>query len=369
MYRSSSEETKGRDFEAKYIGSNEMEGRKVMPKSIDVHNHLYPKAWMDYLEQRTQPPRMVRTGEVTASFYVGETVLATIRLPGHYDPEARIRDLDAFGIDVQILSSTIPTFEFLPPREAADWAKKFNDSFAEICQRYPGRFYFYATLSYQDIDTAQKELERAHIELGAKGLLIFSNINGKPLSSAEFHPIYALAEKYGLPMFIHPTRPLIADVLQQDRNFGAITTGVYGYTLDTSLAVMGLILYGVLEKFPGLKVIHSHTGGVIPYLSGRMEELYGLSVTKKPEFWLPHAPSEYYRRQVFPDSVSTFLPAVRCCLDYVGPDHMLLGTDYAHRMGIWDRAVGLIEQLGVSEEDKSKILHKNAARLFKLGLA
>ncbi len=339
-----------------------------MTRSIDVHNHLYPKVWMDFLEQRADSPRMVRTGESTASFYVGDTVLATIRLAGHYDPEARVRDLDRFGIDAQVLSSTIPGIDFLPAREAADWARRFNDYFAEVCRTYPGRFYFYATLSYQDIDEAQRELERAKRELGAKGLLIYSNINGKPLASPEFYPIYAMAEKYDLPMFIHPARPLIADVLQQDKNFGAVTTGVFGYTLDTSLAVVGLIWYGVLEKFAGLRIIHAHTGGVVPYLAGRMEELYSLSVTRtrKPEFELPRTSSDYYRRQVYPDSVSTFLPAVRCCLDYVGGEHLLLGTDYAHRMGTWDRAVGLIKELALPEVDTNNILGENAARLFKI---
>jgi aminocarboxymuconate-semialdehyde decarboxylase len=323
---------------------------------------------MDFLEKRTESPKMVRTGEVTASFYVGDTVLATIRLPGHYDPEARIRDLDTFGIDAQIISSTIPGIDFLPPREAADWARRFNDYFAEVCQNHRGRFYFYATLSYQDIDEAQKELERATLELGAKGLLIYSNINGKSLVSPEFYPIYALAEKYSLPIFIHPARPLVADVLQQDKNFGAVTTGVFGYTLDTSLAVVSLIWHGVLEKCPGLCVVHAHTGGVVPYLAGRMEELYSLSVTRtrRSEFELPYTPSEYYRRQVYPDSVSTFLPAVRCCIEYVGTRHVLLGTDYAHRMGTWDRAVGLVKELGLSEVDTNDILGDNAARLFKV---
>ena len=341
-----------------------------MIRTVDVHNHLYPKMWMDFLEKRTDSPRMVRTADGTRSFYFGKTIFATIRFAGHYDPAARIEDLDRCGLDCQVLSSTIPSIDFLPPREAADWASRLNDYFAEVCRTYPGRFYAYATLSYQDIDKAQKELERAYKELNAKGVLIFSNINGKPLASPEFHPIYAMAEEYGLPLFVHPTVPLINDVLKQDKHFGGLASAVFGYTLDTSLAVLGLIWNGVLEKFPGLTIIHSHTGGVVPYLSGRMEELWRLQLPseKTAGFELPHTPSDYYKNQVYPDSVSTFLPAVRCCLEYVGAKHMLLGTDYAHRMGIWDQAVGLIKELGLSEADTDSILGENAAKLFKLDI-
>ena len=97
-----------------------------------------------------------------------------------------------------------------------------------------------------------------------------------------------------------------------------------------------------------------------------MEESWNLAPSRKPEFDLPQTPSEYYQQQVYPDTVSPFVPAVRCCLEFVGTEHMLLGTDYAHVMGIWDRAVGLVKELGLSEEDTSNILGGNAARLFKL---
>jgi len=340
----------------------------VMVRTIDVHNHLYPKDWIDYLEKRTESPRLEWRGQNSAIFYSKDTVIATIRFPGHYNPAARVEDLDKFGIDTQILSFTMPNIDFLPVDKEVYWAKKINDYYAEVCQKYRGRFYAYATLPYQDVDKAQLELERAYKDLGMKGILIFSTIKGRSIASPQFHPVYAMAEKYELPVFIHPAVPLIEDILRQDKYFGHMKNGIFGYTLDTSLAVIDLIWNGVLEKFPRLSIIHAHTGGTVPYLSGRMEELWRLNPMKKPEFELPHTPSEYYQRQVYPDSVSTFLPAVRCCLEYVGSSHMLLGTDYAHIMGIWDRAVGLVKELGLLEEDTNNILGDNAAKLFKLDL-
>lgn len=85
-----------------------------------------------------------------------------------------------------------------------------------------------------------------------------------------------------------------------------------------------------------------------------------------PKFELPRTPSDYYKARVYPDSVSTYLPAIRCCLEYVGSNHMLLGTDYANRMGTWDRAVGLVKEFGLSEVDTNLILGDNAARLFQI---
>jgi aminocarboxymuconate-semialdehyde decarboxylase len=337
-----------------------------MVMAIDVHNHFYPKKWLDYLEKRTESPRLEWKGPDSALFYSKNTVIASIRFPGHYDPEARIEDLAKFGIDIQILSFTMPTLDFLPAKQEIDWARRINDSFADVCQKFPGRFYSFTTLPFQDMDAAQKELERAYKELSMRGLLMFSNIQGRSIASPEFHPIYAMAEQYELPIFIHPAVPLIEDILCRDKIFGSVASGVYGYTLDTSLAVMSLIWYGVLEKFPSLRLIHSHTGGVVPYLAGRLEELWRLNPIKKPEYELPLTPNDYYRRQVYPDSVTTFLPAVRCCLEYVGSEHMVLGTDYAHRMGTWDRAVGLVKELGLSERDTNNILGDNAAKLFKI---
>lgn len=188
-----------------------------MIKTIDVHNHLYPKEWMSYLEKRTESPRMERAGTTSWIFRSENAPVAHISRAGHYDPEARIDEMDKYGIDVQILSLTTPSVELVPANEGVTWARKINDYLASVCQKYPNRFYAYATLPYQNMDEAVKELERAHKNLGVKGIIMFSNINGRSIASPEFHPIYAKAEEYELPILIHPGLPLTVDIMKKAR--------------------------------------------------------------------------------------------------------------------------------------------------------
>lgn len=331
-----------------------------MTKVVDVHNHWFPPEWIAYLENRKGSPRMERKGGQML-FYAQGQRCSRISKPGHYDLATRVSDLDRCGIDTQLLSLTIPGVEELPLDEGVAWARKINDHFADACRSYPGRFYAYAHLPYQDVGEALKELERAFKELGVKGITIYSNINFKPLCSEEFEPIYAKAAEYHLPIFVHPAVPFCNEDMKKHH----LNPGLYGFTTETSAAIMSLIWTGMMEKYPGLTIIHSHLGGVVPYLARRMEdswrahnEEFGLALKKSP--------TEYYRTQVYPDSMSGYLPAMRCCLDFVGPRHICLGTDYAHGIGNWDQAIAVIKELGLSEEETNGILGGNAARICGL---
>jgi aminocarboxymuconate-semialdehyde decarboxylase len=330
-------------------------------KVIDVHNHLYPKEWMTYLEGRAGSPTMVRTGPTSMVFYYEGVRLATVNRAGHYDPEPRVKDLDEYGIDVQIVSLTTPSVELIPAAEGVVWAKKVNDHFAAMCERYKGRFYAYATLPYQDIKESLKELDRACRQLGAKGVTMFSNIAGKPIYTPEFLPIYEAAEAYELPVFIHPAPPITTEVMKRVQ----MPLPLFGFILDTTMAVTGLIFQGIFEKFPKLRIIHAHLGGDFPYLAGRVNDSFK-SYSKDYGLSLPQLPSEYYRKNVYVDAISFHLPAMKCALEYLGPDHILIGTDYAHPIGGPERVVGFVKDLNLSQEDYEKILWKNAVRLFKL---
>ena len=126
-----------------------------------------------------------------------------------------------------------------------------------------------------------------------------------------------------------------------------------------------MIFHGILESFPQLKIIHAHLGGVFPYLVGRIDDSFK-SYSKDHGFSLQQLPSEYYKKNVYVDAISFHLPAMKCALEFLGPDHILMGTDYAHPIGGPERVVGFIKDLGLPEEDTEKILRKNAVKLFKL---
>jgi len=332
-------------------------------KVIDVHNHLYPKEWMAFLEGRAGSPTMVRTGPTSMIFYYEGVRLATVSNPGHYDPEPRMKDLDKYGIDIQIISLTTPSVELIPAAEGVMWAKRVNDYYAEVCEKYKGRLYPMATLPYQDIKESVKEMERARRDLGARGITLFSSIREKPIYSPEMLPIYEAAEAYDMPVFIHPAPPLTTEVMKRVQ----MPLPLFGFILDTTMAVTGLIFQGILERYPKLKIIHAHLGGVFPYLVGRIDDSFR-SYAKDYGLSLPLPPSEYYRRNVFVDAISFHLPAMKCALEFLGPDHILVGTDYAHPIGGPERVIDCIKDLGLPAETEEKILWKNAAQLFKLTL-
>ncbi len=340
-----------------------MTAKKV--KVIDVHNHLYPREWLNFLVKKG------KIGPLTIEcktpnhflFYYGGSRLGTIIRPGHCEPEPRLKDMDEYGIDIQIVGLTAPGVEIIPRSDAILWAKKINDHLSSMCQNYKGRFYALASLPYQDVKESLEELERAYKELGVKGIMMFSNINGKPIYSKEFLPIYEAAENYDLPIFIHPAPPLTTKVMSKIN----MPLPLYGFILDTTMAVTGLIFEGILERFPKLKIIHAHLGGVFPYLVGRIDDCYK-AYSKDYGFSLKGLPTEYYRRNIYVDAISFHLPAMKCALEYLGPEHILVGTDYAHPIGGPDRIIGFIKDLRLPKGDYERILWRNAAQLFKLDL-
>ena len=330
-------------------------------KVIDVHNHLYPKEWMAFLDGRAGSPTMVRTGPTSMIFYHEGARLATVSNPGHYDPEPRMKDLDRYGIDIQIISLTTPSVELIPVAEGVVWAKKVNDYFAQVCEKYKGRLYPMATLPYQDVKESVKEMERARKDLGARGITLFSSIRDKPIYSPELLPIYEAAEAYDMPIFIHPAPPLATEVMKRVQ----MPLPLFGFILDTTMAVTGLIFQGILERYPRLKIMHAHLGGVFPYLVGRINDSFK-SYAKDYGLSLPLPPSEYYRRNVYVDTISFHLPAMKCAFEFLGADHILLGTDYAHPIGGPERIVESVKALRLPAGDEEKIFWKNATLIFKL---
>jgi aminocarboxymuconate-semialdehyde decarboxylase len=330
-----------------------------MSRVIDIHTTFYPDSWLEYLQTRQKSPMAKRNGDTLALSIAG-TTLAYVNHTGFYDPVTRLKNMDQAGVDAQILALSIPSVELLEPEEGIIWSRNINNALAEVCWRHPGRFYFHATLPYQSPEAAVIELERAYRELGAKGVMLFSNINGKSVALPEFYPIYAKAAEYGLPINIHPTLPLTQPVMDQYN----LPSSLYGFLLDTTMAVTALIWQGVLEQFPELVLVHSHLGGLFPYTVGRMERNWN-SFSNRKGLHLKKRPSEYYRSQVYVDSISQFAPAMKACLEFMGPDHICFGTDYAH-IGSLSDARKWIDAFGLSQEGRDMILGGNAARIYNL---
>ncbi|OGC76321.1 MAG: hypothetical protein A2Z27_03460 [candidate division Zixibacteria bacterium RBG_16_50_21] len=333
-------------------------------KVIDIHTHTYTREWLDYMSRRTEEPVFEWTGPTAGVFKVSGVITGHVDHAGDYDMQTRIKDLDKYGIDTQILTHTCPGVAEIPSAEGVKWASKINDILAGYCQKWSGRFLFMATLPLQNIDASLREMERAYQDLGAIGIQIFSNINGILASSQDFHPIYEQAAAYRLPVQVHPShKPLTAEVMKAAR----LPLQLYGFTMETTMVITSLIFQGVFEKLPSLKVHHCHLGGMMPYMMGRVDNAFK-RFAREWDIELPKPPSRYYENQVYLDILSLHVPAMKCALETVGTAHLLFGTDYPHRAsGTPEENFDALERMGLSQQEKGKIFEKNAADLFNLG--
>ena len=335
-------------------------------RTVDAHNHWYPPDYLEYLVSRTEPPYARQTGPNSYVCYApGKVIVAHIDRPGHFNLKARIEDLDAAGLDTQVMSVTIPGPEMLPAKEGVYWAKRINDQLADAARDYPGRFYVAASLPFQAPDEAAKELERSYKDLGAKSTQVFSNINGEPLFLPKFDQLFALWNEWEMPVLLHPTVPWTAELMNMLR----IPYQLYGYTFDTSVSMISLIFNGVFQKYPNLKMIHGHLGGVVPYLVERLRASWK-GYAKEWGLELDESPDVTYARQVWPDTTSFYEPAMKCALEWVGVEHLIVGTDYAHRVGDPEGAIKSINDLGAAlslpQAEIDAMLGRNAEELFKL---
>jgi len=315
---------------------------------------VFPEAYADILKRNPQSPQATGDDGTYVVTY-GDVQKFTLRLD-RYAPERKIRDMDSAGIDVSVLSVNMPGPERLAPALAVEGARVCNNYLAEVCSRYPGRFVGLASLPLQDIPAAILELDRAIDELDLRGLVLFSHINGRPVDAPEFEPFYAHAETRGVPLILHPTVPTWGETI---KDYSMIP--MLGLMVDTSIAMLRLILGGVLERHPRLQIVHPHAGGVLPYLMGRVEEQ--TQVKGRGREHISKSPAEYYRH-VYLDLVSPSKLAIRYAYDFAGPDRLLFASDHPW-VGI-DTMLNLVKQLDVPESDLAKILGLNASTLFNI---
>ena len=266
--------------------------------------------------------------------------------------------MDRNDIDMQVLTLTTPGVERETPERGIRLAKLTNDGFAEIIEKYPDRFTALATLPLQDPDAAVEELVRSVKDLGLKGAMLLSNVNGKPLDDEAFLPVYEKAVKLDVPMYIHPTSP-INDKSMEDLRL----VPMIGFGIDTSLSVIRLVLSGVMKKLPKFKLVASHVGGIFPFLRGRIETCFNAYPECKVHIQEP--PSTFLKR-VWMDSIIYDNNVLMSALAFSGIEKMMLGTDHPHQIGDIQHAVKRIRDLDIPEADKELILGGNAEKLLKL---
>ena len=324
--------------------------------NIDVHNHFYPEAYMEELGKGGGYARVERDAQGRLLIhYEGDY---NIVVGPHIDIEDRLKAMDRCGIEMHVLTLTTPSVEREVPEKGVKLAELANDGFSQVVEKYPERFQAFAALPLQVPEAAAEELERAVKELGLRGGTLMTNVDGKPLDLDEFMPVYEKAVELDVPLFLHPTSPINSKAMEDYR-----LVPILGFGVDTSLAVLRLVFSGVLKKLPRLKLIASHLGGVYPYLRGRIET--GFNAYPECKVNIDEPPSTYLKK-IWMDSIIYDEDVLMSTLAYTGAEKIVLGSDHPHQIGDMANAVGRIERLDISDEDKERILWKNAAELLKM---
>jgi aminocarboxymuconate-semialdehyde decarboxylase len=279
-----------------------------------------------------------------------------------FTPEERLKDMDAQGVDVQVVSIHTPFFGYyLDPAQGRALARDVNDEIAGMARQWPGRFAGLATLPVQDVTSAIDELERAVTVLGLKGAeLDTAGVNGENWDEPRFLPLFKAAEAMGAVLFFHP-QPQHNFMLQRTSKYGLFNS--LGVIVDDAICIAMLIYGGVLDACPTLKVCIAHGGGPACYAMGRMDR--GWQGTPVERRSIPHPPSSYQRRLYY-DTVVGSEKALRFLLDEVGVDRVVLGSDWPFVP--WHPSpVTWVQGLpSLSQDEKEKILWRNLESLLKL---
>ena len=293
-----------------------------------------------------------------------------------WDLDVRFRILDKYEPIRQVLTlGRIPVEHMAGPEKAAELAVRADDEMAELVQKYPGRFAgALATLAMNNMDAALKETERAIEHLGFRGVYLHTPVDEKPLDLPEFFPLYEMMCKYDLPIVLHPMRKMDHPDYLTEKESKYTIFSLFGWPYDTSSAMARLVFSGIMDKFPGLKIVTHHLGGLVPFYSERIIQFTQLFRRRRPETfgaWMTKAPIDYFRMFYADTAIYGNPSALKCGFDFFGADHILFGIDFP--LGdteFGDRnyrqTINAIEQMGISEEDKKKIYEDNARKLMRL---
>jgi 5-carboxyvanillate decarboxylase len=273
----------------------------------------------------------------------------------------RLEIMDANGVDVHLLSLTAPGVQTFPPDQAVALARLANDRLAEVIGRHPGRFAGLAAVAPQAPEAAAGEISRAMTELGLNGVIINSHTGSEYLDEEKFWPILEAAEALGAPIYIHPRSPA-SPMAAAFKRYG-LETGIWGFQADTGLHGLRLICSGVLDRFPGLKIVLGHLGEGLPYWMYRIDYMHPVRASYNTRPALRLTPSEYLKRNfAITTSGMNWAPVLRFCLEAVGADNIMFAIDYPYQ--VTEGAVRFLDEAEISDEDKRKIYHRNAERIF-----
>lgn len=344
---------KRRYFLTATVASSALAAAAAPPAGIiDCQSHLFFPEVLDMMRKRKTEP-LVYDEKGTTFLKMGDWLR---KVPPHYlDVNAKLASMDASGIEITMLSTNDPGPEWFGADGPAV-AQLIHDSLAGVIAQHPTRFRGLCVLPLQNEKAAAEELDRCVKKLGFKGILLYTNLAGAWCDEPQFHWLYARAEELGVPILLHPAKPMTTEQVK-----GYELTSTLGNMFENTIAIARIIASGLLDKHPRLKLVCPHLGGTLPYISGRMD--HQLTVLKRGPQNLQRKPSEYLR-SIYMDIVSPLPEAMRFALDFSSADKLLFSSDHP-----WVEPKEILDplrSLKLPAADEQKILSGNARQLFGL---
>lgn len=332
---------------------------------IDIFNHVFPQAFFD---------RYVRKGGVGKD--IGKRMA---NVPAIVDLEYRFRVMDEFPDVRQVITLGQPPLEVMAaPADSPAVAEMANDGLAELVAAHPDRFIaFAASLPMNNVEASLKEAARAVGQLGARGVLLYTNVAGKPLDAPEFQPLFDEIARLDVPVWLHPARgAAFADYATEDQSRYEIWWAL-GWPYETSAAMARMVFSGLFDRHPGLKVITHHMGGMIPFFEGRVGygwDQLGVRTSDVDYAALRQSmrmrPIDYFRKFYADTALFGAAAGTRCGLEFFGADQVLFASDmpFEPSPGLFLReTIRAVESLGLSADEKDRIYRRNAERLLRIG--
>jgi predicted TIM-barrel fold metal-dependent hydrolase len=281
--------------------------------------------------------------------------------------DLRLKHMDEFGIDRQLLLLTAPGVQVVRPGEGTPLAREANDIAAEACRNHPDRFSALAAFDPRDVPGSVKELERAAKTLKLNGAVLNSHFQGRYIDEAEYWSILEALEALDLALYIHPTAPYNAPHYETRGFFGALA----GFPHDVWLHTMGLIFSGAFDRFPKLRLVIGHLGECLPlhlyrfdWMQGNADNRAGLRGLAEP-VKLRHPVSHYFHHNIWITTSGVgWEPAIKFCMEVLGPSRVLYAMDYPYQQS--SDEVAVYDRLRISDEDKKALMEGNAREVFRL---